>query len=67
MTKLFAWVNSEAFGMLAPEFVPLAKAWMEQIGQRAQQEKVIAAAQQFQSALAAGGSAGGVPTTMAEP
>lgn len=67
LTKLFQWVNSDTFGFLPPEHVPIAQRWMEQIGQRAQQEKIIAAAQQFQAALTAGGQAGGVPTTMAEP
>lgn len=68
LKKLFQWVNSEAFGLLTPEQVSVAKTWIQQIAQRAQQERVMVAAQQFQQALAqGGGDMGGVSTTAQEP
>ncbi len=68
LAKLFEWTNSEAFGLLPPQYVELAKAWQEQVAKRAQQERLQAAAQQFQQAVQQGqGQGQGVQTSVAEP
>ncbi|MDP3766667.1 MAG: hypothetical protein Q8S13_01510, partial [Dehalococcoidia bacterium] len=45
LQKLFEWVQSDAFGHLPPAHVATARAWLEQVAARAQQAKVMAAAQ----------------------
>ena len=68
LAKLQAWAASDAFGLLPPEHVALAKTWVEQVAGRAQQERLAAAAAQFQQALQqSSGGAAGVPTTVREP
>lgn len=68
LAKLQAYMASDAVGMLPEAHVPLLKAWVEQVAGRAQQERLAAAAAQFQQALQQQGSGpAGVPTTVREP
>ena len=70
LKKLFEWMNSDSYAELrTPEMERLAKAWAEQVAQRAQQDRQAAMAAQFQAMLQAGGAPGGegVPTTAQEP
>ena len=66
LAKLQEFAASDAFAALPPDRVGLFRDWVGQVARRAQQERMAAAAAQFQQALA-GGTTGGVPTTVAEP
>lgn len=68
LATLQTWATSEAFALLPEAHAPLAKAWFAQVAQLAQQERLAAAAAQYQAALQSGaGPGGGVPTTIQEP
>jgi hypothetical protein len=63
-------VQSDEFGHLPTTHADIARAWIEQVATRAQQEKIQAAAQQFQNSQNAApgqGDMGTVGTTIAEP
>lgn len=68
MAKLAQWQGSDAFGMLPREHAPLVQGWLRQVSERMKQERMAAAAAQFQQAMAQqNGPASGVPTSVAEP
>ncbi len=77
LQKLREFAESDDFGRLVPQGQPLGvsadprveafRRWFMAVAQIAQQEKVMAQAQQFQNALAQQGGGGGVPTTLQEP
>ena len=70
LKKLIAFVQSDEFGHLTPEQVELMKGWINSVGARLRQQKVVAAAGAFQQAQGGGPGmpgAGGQPTMMAEP
>lgn len=53
------WTASPEFGLLAPQNVQLARAWMEMVAQKVQMAKTMGAAGQFQQSNAQGGPPGG--------
>lgn len=67
MKKLFAFVQSDQFGVLSPEQVDYLRSWLMTVGQEKQQEMAVQAAREFQAQMMQQGGSAGVPTTMQEP
>lgn len=69
LRELMEFSQSDAFGALSEAQAGLFMAWMEEVGRRAQQERIAMSAQAFQQSQQQGNgpNMGGVPTTVQEP
>ena len=59
--ELFAFLNSDAFGLLTPAQTELFRAYLAQLGARHQREQLAQHAQHFQQQTGQGGGGGGSP------